>query len=328
MSVDNGNGNGDTPRQRFYRKIIKIRGQDSPNVRINLALDSVGLPPDGRMVLPGVLPWNEYLKRRATWDPIKQCIGLDAEFYEGAEVLLFPPEWLNRSERIADTYTNRIRYARAIGIDPAEGGDKTAMAAVDEFGLIELVSKKTPDTSIITAECIAFAMKHGLLSMPECWVFDRGGGGKEHADRLREQGYEGVRTVAFGETLILAPRRGMTMIEEKIDNREERYAYVNRRAEMYGTLRILLDPSREAQGLPIFAIPSTYTELRRQLAPIPLTYDPEGRMKLLPKNKRNPDSTEKTLTELIGCSPDEADSLVLAIFGMVNHERRNVAGAI
>src|SRR3972149_2557666 len=79
-----------------------------------------------------------------------ECIGLDAEFYEGAEVLLFPPEWLNLAENRADAIEKMQRQAKAIGIDPAEGGDQTAIAVVDELGLIELSSRQTPDTSVIT----------------------------------------------------------------------------------------------------------------------------------------------------------------------------------
>ena len=58
-------------------------------------------------------------------------------------------------------------------------------------------------------------------------------------------------------------------------------------------------------------------ELLRQMRPMPLLYDQEGRMRMLPKHKKDPDSTEKTLTDLIGCSPDEADALVLAVHGML-----------
>jgi hypothetical protein len=305
----------------FRRKIIRIKAVDSPNVRLALMQQARGRAPTGQTVIPGVLSWEEYQKRRETWDPVKQCVGLDADFYEGAEVLLFPPLWLNRAEELAKRLEGKPRQAKAIGIDPAEGGDKTAMAAVDQWGLIELVSKQTPDTAVVTGEALAFMRKHNVPAEKVC--IDRGGGGKEHADRLRSQGFN-VQTVAFGESVSPMPRRGTTGFAERVDVREERTAYFNRRAEMYGELRELLDPA-VGNG---FAIPAEYTELRRQLAPIPLTYDDEGRLKLLPKNKR--DSTSgagaKSLTDLIGCSPDEADALVLAIHGMRQKARRPVAG--
>jgi len=309
---------------RLFRKVIRIRAEDSPNIRLALAQQRAGREPDGEVLVQGVLTWDEYLKRRATWDKVRQCVGLDAEFYEGAEVLLFPPEWLNRAEGLAEKLRGTVRHAKAVGIDPAEGGDKTAMAAVDELGLVELVSKKTPDTSVVTGEALAFMHRHGVA--PANVIFDRGGGGKEHADRLRAQGFP-VRTVAFGESVNLDPRRGLVLVEERMVNREERYAYKNRRAEMYGELRQLLDPARVGNG---FALPNwepVYVELRRQLSLIPLTYDGEGRLELLPKNRRDGD-TRECLTELLGCSPDEADAVVLGIWGMQNKPMRRVVGAL
>lgn len=306
---------------RYYRKIIRIRAIDSPNVRWALAQQRSGQQPTGEILVPGVLTWQDYKKRLATWDAVRICVGLDAQFYEGAEVLMFPPDWLNRAERFADALQGRPRQAKAIGVDPAEGGDKTSMAVIDELGLIELVSRKTPDTSVVTSEALALMRRHNVL--PENVVFDRGGGGKQHADRLRQQGYP-VRTVAFGEALTVQPKRGIRVLPEKIEQKEQHYAWVNRRAQMYGELRDMLDPIRP-QG---FALPAKYVELRRQLGPIPLTFDPEGRLYLLPKNKKDKDSKVKTLVELIGNSPDEADSLVLALHGLLHKSQRKVAGAI
>ena len=162
----------------FFRKIIRIKALDSPNVRLALTEIGAGRRPSYLTIVPGVLTYVEYLKRRATWDIVRQCIGLDAEFYEGGEVLLFPPLWLNRAEQIAESLRGRLRTAKSIGIDPGEGAENTAWAAIDEYGLIDMVSRLTPDTSVITSETIAFATKHGLKDNPENWVFDRGGGGK------------------------------------------------------------------------------------------------------------------------------------------------------
>jgi hypothetical protein len=312
---------GNSTSTRYYRKVIKIKAEDSPNVRLGFLQKSQGKAATNHILIPGVLPYRDYLKRRSTWDKVRQCVSLDAEFYEGAEVLLYPPDWLNRAELIARGLP-KIRKAKAIGIDPAEGGDKTAMAAVDELGLIELVSKKTPDTAIITSEALAFMQKHGVPAHKV--AFDRGGGGKQHADRLRAMGHM-VNTVAFGETIMQDLKRGIVPIEQKKETREERYTYVNRRAEMYGTLRELLDPSLGGG----FGLPVEYMNpLRLQLAPIPLTYDPEGRLYILPKHKKNPDQTTPTLVDIIGHSPDEADALVLAIYAMTHKIVRVVAGAM
>lgn len=325
---------GDIPRptrvgqqlgdEGYYRKVIRIKAEDSPNVRFGIAQRAIGIDPTNELILPGVKSYFEYLENRATWDKMQQCVSLDADFYEGAEVVLYPSVWLNEAEQRALELQGKVRKAKAIGIDPAEGGDKTAMAAIDELGLIELVSKKTPDTSVITSEALAFMRKHNVPADKVC--FDSGGGGKQHADRLRAQGYR-VKTVAFGERVLLDLRRVPYQLEARKDNQEDRYVFVNRRAEMYFELRLRLDPSLVALG-PRFAIPSQYSELRRQLSPMPLLYDGEGRIRMLPKNKRNPDSDEKTLTEMIGCSPDEADALVIALHIMTHKSVAAKAGAL
>jgi hypothetical protein len=317
--------------KRFYRKVIRIRADQSPNVRKGLILRERFPDLDRSEVykesfaLPGVLPFEEYEKRRAMLNPHDACVSLDADFYEGAEIKFFPREWLDRANEIAKILSRTIgarRNAKAIGIDPAEGGDKTAMAAVDEYGLIELVSKPTPDTSRITAEAIAF-MRRWCVE-PEYVCFDRGGGGKEHADRLRSQGYN-VRTISFGEVITQEPKRSMVFFREKVDVREHKQAYVNRRAEMFGELRMLIDPGMTPKG---FGIPMEYEELRRQLSPIPLDYDQEGRIKLPPKRKPAPNSEVITLMDLIGCSPDEADALAIAVWSMNNKPHRARAGVM
>ena len=319
-------GNVLSPDGKTYsRRVIKITAQDSPNVRYGIAQEKLGRY-SNEILVPGVKDYAEYLHHRATLDPIKASVILDAEFYEGREVKMFPAPWLQRCRELAKGLRGRKRVARAIGIDPAEGGDKTAMCAVDEWGIVELVSRKTPNTAEITAEAKAFIRKHQVA--PENVYIDRGGGGKQHADRLRDDGYP-VQTVSFGEPLSLEIRTGMRLVEEKIDLQGERYQYVNRRAQLYGQIRQLIDPSLRflheclddvSPHWDGFAIPDDTPECRellRQLAPIPLKYDREGRLKLLSKNKPNPESTEPTLTELLGCSPDEADALALSIHGMV-----------
>jgi hypothetical protein len=188
--------------------------------------------------------------------------------------------------------------------------------------LIRLVSIKTPDTSTIPNMTIALMKEHQVPA--ECVGFDRGGGGKQHADALRAMGYP-VRTIAFGEAVMPEPRRYQAAFGERVAERETRYTYLNMRAAMYGELSQLLDPAANPQG---FGLPVEYSELRRQLAPIPRLYDKEGRLKMLPKNRTSAGSNEKTLTEILGCSPDQADSLVLAIHVMLHKTTRAQAGAI
>ena len=305
---------------RYWRKIIRIKGADSPNVILGLAQEAAGKQPTNATLIPGVLGYEEYKKRRATWDVIRQCIGLDADFYEGSEVRMFPSLWLNRAATLARDLRlrNAFRRAKALGIDPGEGDNETSWSVVDELGLIELISKKTPDTSIITGETLALMHKYHIPAEYVC--FDRGGGGKEHADRLRAQGYP-VRTVSFGEPLLLPIQYRETMVKDRVVNREERYSYVNRRAEMYGILRQLLDPINKG-----FALPDCYPRLFQELRPIPLSYDQEGRLYLLPKRNKDPNSKTPTLIDLIGHSPDDADSLVVAIFAMTHKPLQAKAG--
>lgn len=331
---------------RYYRKVIRIRGEDSPNVRFALAEIAAGHNPSDTILIPGVLPYADYKKRRVMWDKIRQCIGLDAQFYVGPETLLFPPEWLNRAERYEIVSLCRSHPAEAIGIDPGEGVANTSYSAVNRYGLKEQISIRTPDTSVIIGQTISFITRHNVPL--DKVAFDRGGGGKQIVDMMHRMGYKGIRTVGFGETIALKPKRGMRMIEERIDNVAERGAYKNRRAEMYGELRLLLNPyvtffmdsnsqirinqNFEGQLRDLtFAIPPEYTELRRQLAPLPKWEDEEGKLYLPPKQrkpseKKSSQSVKVTLNELLGCSPDEADSLVLAVHAMLHKDKRATAG--
>ena len=289
---------------KYFRRVIRIRAEDSPNVV------------QGRDdALPGVLSHTEYRQRRATWSPQRQCEGLDGMFWEGPETLLFPPAWLALSQSPDRVARCRAFPAEAIGIDPAEGGDGTCMTAVNRYGVKEQVCKKTPDTSVITSDALWFMKKHNVP--PERVGFDRGGGGKQHADRLREMGYW-VRTIAFGEAVTPDPRSGQTPVTERKEQREERYEYVNRRAQMYHDLSLKMDPAPEwATGKPPpgFAVPPEYAELIRQLEVMPRLTDKEGRIVMIPKDKPGglANYAGPTLKKLLGCSPDEADSTVIAL---------------
>ena len=311
--------------KRLYRKILKIKGDQSPNVRLAEAKIRAGLPPGDEIIIPGVLSYADYRKRRTTWDTVRQCIGLDAEFYEGAEVLLYPPDWLNKSEIVAKERGLIGRKAKTLGVDSAQAGDNTAFAVADEIGLMELISMKTPDTTVIVKKTISLIDYYKLN--PRNVLFDGGGGGYQHACTLREKGYN-VRIIMFGGAPTKPRKRTMTTFVERVEEDERRYVYKNRRCEMYGELRMRMDPSVNEEGATVFAIPAEYTELRRQLAPLPLLFDGEGRLYLPPKNKPKPDSKEPTISEMLGCSPDESDAVVLANFGMVKRARPVFAGVV
>lgn len=308
-------------KKTVYRKVIKIRAEDSPNVRLALKEISLGLEPSHRQIVDGVLSYRDYCKRRELWDPIRQCIGLDANFWEGGEFFLCPQAWLDRAEKI-DSSIIGPRKARAMGVDPAEGGDNSCWCIVDDYGIIELISKQTTDTSVIGDLTITLMHKHGL--QPNQIWFDRGGGGKEHADYLKRIGIK-VNTVGFGERPTdTAKEKRFKSKQDRKEKEEHQYVYKNKRAEMYGIIRQVINPDLNPEG---FGIPSILYELRRQLNPIPLQFDAEGRMYLPPKDKKNKDSKEVTLKELLGCSPDEADSLALALYGLKTKLKIPVAGA-
>lgn len=311
--------------------MIHIKAIHSPNVRLALAQIRRGQVPTGEILVPGVKDYEEYQQNLTEWDAIQRCVSLEAEFYEGAGLKLFPAEWLDRAVGLYERLRYRQRRAEAIGVDPAEGGDKTAMAAVDRYGLIELVSRKTPNTAVVTSETIAFMHRHGLgKDMAHRVLFDLGGGGKEHADRLREQGYE-VRAIGFGQSVSIPPQRHMVLFKERREVVEDRYTYKNRRAELYGILSQRLDPANYEGEMDGFAIPGVgpiYGELRHQLSKFPRKYDVEGRLFLPPKNRQEGTVEKECLVDLIGHSPDEADALALAVWGMEDRGLQPFVGAL
>lgn len=313
----------------YYRKVIHIAAEDSPNVQLGLRERALGLEPSGTLVLPGVLPWADYVKRRLRWDPIRQCIGLDGRFYKGAELLLYPPQWLDNSEQVDKTLIGARRRALGIGVDTGENVAETSITVVDEYGVLFQWSEVIQDTNRTHSKVLDVMGAYDVPS--DRVVFDRGGGGLQITQRMRGMGYP-VRTVAFGEAVTPELRRRSPVVKKRIEEKEERYIYMNRRAQMYGELSELLDPNNHVVATTTgvirgFGIPAAYRELRRQLAPIPKTYDKEGRLFVLPKNNRDPNSKRPTLTELIGCSPDRADSLALACHAMLHRQVKVRAGA-
>lgn len=308
----------------YYRKVLRITAADSPNVRYALAEVAKGLSISNRIVVPGVLSWTEYEKRRATWDKVRQTIGLDAQFYEGAEVLLFPPDWIDEAHRRHQQLraAGEARTTKAVACDPGEGVANTAFAAVDELGVVEVVGRVIQDSMDIVDSFIAFIKRHKVPD--DRILIDRGGGGYQLASVMRRKGHN-IRTIAFGEAIALPPKAGSYLPKHRRLLAEQKYAYTNRRAQMYGDLNLLLDPSMNPEG---YGIPEEYQELRKQMAPIPKYYDSEGRLIIPPKHRKpgQKEATMKTLEELIGHSPDELDAVCLAIHGMLYDDSRPKVG--
>lgn len=346
---------GDVKREvgeGYSRRVITIRAQDSPNVRYAEAQIANGQPVTNDIIIPGVLPYDKYRDRRRRWDIVRQTIGLDARFYKGRETLLYPPQWLARAERYARLLNdlNKKRKAKAMGVDPAEGGDSSVWSIGDEWGLMKLVSLKTPDTSVICGRTLSLMREYDIPA--EMVAFDRGGG-KQHADYLREMGHN-VRTVGFGDSPSAEPTpEGVMITDGTLGDRENRYAYKNRRAQMYGEFALLLDPVREqlpkVEGEEIaelleearklrgqeekpvgFGIPpdDEFEELRRQMSLIPKLHGKEGELRLPPKRKLNTKSQEQDLISILGCSPDELDATVLMVHTLLHQPDEVQIGAL
>lgn len=325
----------------YLQKIIHIDIDDSPHIRRARKLISMGKEPDDKVLIPGIINWQEYQRRLKIWDEMRQCIGLHGQFYEGREVKLYPPAWLDRAEAIAAKLPKE-RSGKAMGIDAAEGGDNSVWCVVDERGLIYMEAHKTSDTNDIPGITIAIGRRFGVP--PERWVFDRGGGGKQHADRLRAQGYN-CSSIGFGEA-VQDPQAWKRTAnykpkKEVREDLEERYIYKNRRAELYGTLRLALDPAilEIGFGLPAELLHAPRVDkgptLREQLEILPLWYDKEGRLYLPPKRReshKETDASKETIpsiTDMLdGFSPDEADALVLAAYGMTYRDPPKIRSMI
>ncbi len=307
---------GDVPdptgRDKLLRKVIHIDGLDSPNVQLGLLLANAGQTGRSSLLIPGLLSYEEFVQRNQEWDEVKRTTRLHGFFYEGDQAMLFPAAWLDVAQQYDLELVGQTRKARAMGVDGAEGRDLTCWTIVDQHGVIKQVAKQTPDTTEVVQETLQLMDAHDIA--PQCVVFDGGGGGKAIVDRLRQLDRP-VQSVMFGS----APSETKTKCPSKRrENREVRQTYRNRRAELYGNCRRLLDPEREDK----FALPHNAHELRQELAILPLLYDGEGRMYLPPKDRTAANSGQLTLRSLLGRSPDRADSLVLAIEGLKRNPPR------
>jgi hypothetical protein len=308
---------GDVPRPRgegYLQKVIQISAYDSPNVRYALAEVAAGRPVTDRILVPGVKSYAQLEKDLAAWksDPVQQTVSLHGKFYKGGEVMLFPQGWLAAAQDLADALKGTARRGVSIGVDPGEGGDPTAWVVGDELGVLEVQARPTPNTADVNKETIRLADKWGVP--PEQWFYDAGGGGQEHTDYLRDNGYPDVpAAVSFGGAPTVELKRSRTMFDEKVEVAEKRAAYLNMRAELYATFSARLDPDLNPAG---YAIPRRYKELVRQLSKMPRLYDKEGKLRMLSKNRLpNNKTKEKTLRELLGRSPDEADAAALCCWG-------------
>jgi hypothetical protein len=292
---------GDVPdpagTANLLRKVIHIDGRDSPNVKAGQRWRELGRVGPSPVLIHGLLTYDEYVRREATWDIVKKTTRLFGKFYEGDKALLFPTHWLDAAmhpDRWKEV-SQRQRTVEAIGVDVAAGGrDKTCWTLIDHAGVIDQIIMDLANTMEIVGGTVRMIQTHNLPTSRV--AVDAGGGGKQIGDRLHELGYY-VRTLGFGEAA------------------DDSQAYKNRRAELYGNLRRILDPERESGN---FQLPPLAAELRQELAILPLQYDSEGRMLLPPKDRKSSNQAihQATLRELLGRSPDRSDSLALAAWAL------------
>lgn len=349
-ACDTDDGAADVPSPRadgtFLRKIIRICAEDSPNIRLALAQMRAGLPITYERLVPGVKGYEEYLEDRAIWDDHQLCVSHGARWYKGAEIKLFPSAWLAEAIKrwqprppissSGDRMRGMSTTSNYMGSDPGEGIANSAWAIGDDSGCRKIVSMKTPNTNDVSYTTLELMAQYDIP--PENVCMDRGGGGKQHADRINEilesRGVDQqIRTVAFGESLVLEPKRGLRMIEEKVDHREEHYAYKTRRSQMFGEAGALIDPAGRCYAMPPPNLGPEYKRLHHALKAIPKQYDGEGRLDLPPKRRKPGEETtkKKTLTEMVGgdgMGLDEADAFVLMIHAMLHKSKRATAGAV
>lgn len=318
-----GDKGGDRPRETgdnragLARRIIRIPADTSPNVRMAQAQLARGMKPTdpgfAPVIVPGMREYDDYVSKLALLDEVKAAAELHAFWYKGAALLLFPPKWLAHCEAIYERLRlmNALGRALALGIDCAEGGDDFSMTAANDKTILEQISFKTPDTSVIIPHVKAFGRKHGVN--PVNWIFDRGGGGYIHACELRKQGLP-VRTLAFNATPSAAPPKDTPkQVNEKKEDFEEKTVYESMRVELAWELSIACNPFASKGG---YGIPKECVELIRQLSVLPRQYGSDGTATLPPKSKKNKDSKEKTLMQMMGRSPDQMDSATLAYWGV------------
>ena len=336
-TVKEGNVADPAGHEGLLSNVIHISGEDSPNVQVGKYRVERGIPGPHPNIIPGVLAYDEWVRRMHKWDKIKRRIRLEGLFYTGTEALVYPPDWLDAAEKsfrilcngerfeIIERRPGRLGSVLAMGVDCGAGRDLSVWTVIDRQGLVFQYETPTPDTYEITQLTIKFIEMFDIAHNRVC--FDAGGGGRQVVDHMRPLGYRGLRSVGFGTSPTPPPATKNKSKDKKVNAKEVQWTYKNKRAEMYGILRQWMDPS--VNQLP-FAIPEELYELRHELSIMPMWFDKEGKMFLPPKDKmpgtrENPN--EITIKKLLGRSPDRADSLVLATYALAVRGK-TVVGAL
>jgi hypothetical protein len=331
-----GNIADPTGENDLLSNVIRIDAKDTPNVQLGVELEKAGLPGPYPNVIPGVVSYEEYVRRSMKWDKPKRVRRLDGEFYEGEESLWFPMLWLDQAElafRLLAPKGYSIDMPRisgagkilSMGVDCGAGRDLSVWTVIDRLGIVCQETLVTPDTFEISTKTKELLRRFNIQKERVC--FDAGGGGKQIVDYMRRHGFPTLRAVSFGSSPTPPVTQKTKQTGQKIDKQELAWVWKNKRAEMYGILRQWLDPSINEN---VFGIPEELYLLREELAPLPMWFDRDGKAFLPPKDHqpgKQESPNELTLKKLLGRSPDRADSLVLAVYALASNARTTI-GAI
>jgi len=117
------------------------------------------------------------------------------------------------------------------------------------------------------------------------------------------------------------------MEEETAEIAALKKTYANLRAQMYGEASTECNPLEPGDGYSIPDNTPALRELHRQLGLMPKRRDEEGRLYLPSKSKKD-ESTKRTLTDILGHSPDEADAFVLMRCARKHPQRKKAVSKI
>ena len=313
-------GEGKHGPRKLLRWVRHVHPEESPNLIRSREMDRLGEKGEYPLLVPGLLSRQEFDEWDSTWDEPRKRVRLYGQLPNEEEMKLYPPSWLDLAQQLGAKLRKQMRRHKrwrddgpyALGIDVAYGGgDLTAWVVLGRWGVRHVHAQATPNTTLISGYTIKLMRRYRIKS----WAvaFDAGGGGKQIADMLRERD-----DMDFGE--IVDVSFGAKALDAK--------KYNNRRTELYGELRTVLEATDERRGLlalPVvewstevrsLALPPDEAKLREDLAVLPHEWDGEGLMRLPPKDHRAASSQrEKSVRERLGGrSPDRGDALVLAWF--------------
>jgi len=257
---------------KLFRKVIHVDADDTANIKAGRKWAKAGGKGTPPQPIPGMLSWSKYRHHVATREPLWKLQRLHGKFDTSGKSMMFPADWLDRCEEMYEVATELARGPFGLGVDVAEGGrDFSCWALVDRFGLFQIKVMDTPNTAVIVPETLKIMDEYNVS--PGRVAFDRGAGGKQYADLLRNQGYM-VRAIAFGGAAV------------------DSKTYKNCRAEMYWRLRQAMDQNRwskivDAEGRDVherfFSIPLREHQLREELTCLPIQ-DDQGRLLIMRKD--------------------------------------------